>query len=200
MNEQIFLSGAPVVGFGDAASSMKLDVPKQVLLASLAGATGGAVLGALFKKGVGAAIGAVVGALGGAAFAVHTTDVAIAAWTTWVRLPITSLDTIKAGQQLALAFAMPNGAPMSSDMISKINLQFTALVTAPVNLPTTNFVQYPPGSKLPSDWPADDDLGPNAYRLIADVIANALPEAAQLKNFDLPKDQGTIKVWSRNKP
>lgn len=65
MNEQIFLSGAPVVGFGSGNVPLTgLDKP---LIGFLVGATGGAIVGAIVGKGVGAVIGAVIGTIGGGA-------------------------------------------------------------------------------------------------------------------------------------
>ena len=100
---------------------------------------------------------------------------------------------VKAGQQIAIAAAESNGAPIPPDEIANIAMQFTALATAPVSLPATNFIQYPPGSQLPYDWPKDDDLGPNAYRVTADVIADAPPEVKPIKVP--PSSVGVFKVW-----
>jgi hypothetical protein len=195
MYEQISLGGAPVVGFGDAGGAKSL-IEHGPVIGTLVGATGGAILGALVKKGVGAAVGAVVGGLGGA-----FVGIAVAKATPnnppppWQHIPFTDIAKLVAGQQLALAVAAPNGAPMPPEDIAAINTQFTALLTAPVNLPFKDFVQYPPGSKLPLDWPADDDLGPNAYRVAETLTVDAPPETAKFK--DLAPNLGTVKAWMR---
>jgi hypothetical protein len=210
MREQIFLGGAPVVGFGvglsDEASEKKfygvmIGVP---LLGIVAGSIGGAVLG---KGVIGTAAGAVIGGLVGGAAGIgtgilvlkHEASTAVRASWTWQRIPeLSDLSKLKAGDQLAFAIAEPGDAPISPELLADIKLQFTALNTAPVNLPTKNFVLYPPGSKLPADWPRDDSLGPNAYRITADVITDAPPSAAWLK--PIAPSEGTVEVWARAKP
>jgi hypothetical protein len=66
MSNQIFLNGAPVVGFGDAGSG----VPTALIAAPIIGlpfAVVGAGVGYLIKRGRGAIWGAVIGeVLGGA--------------------------------------------------------------------------------------------------------------------------------------
>lgn len=206
MHEQISLNGAPVVGFGDEASEKKsyavlIGVP---LLGIVAGAVGGAALG---KGAIGTAGGAVIGGLVGGAGGImvaqlvlrHEASTAVRASWAWQRIPqLSDLSKLRAGDQLAVAIAEPRGAPMSPELLADIKLQFTALNTAPVSLPTKNFVLYPPGSKLPSDWPWDDRLGPNAYRITADVIMDAPPSSAWLKPLD--PSVGTTEVWARTKP
>ncbi len=77
MNEQIFLSGAPVVGFGGGNVPLtSLDKP---LIGFIAGATGGAIVGALVGKKVGAVIGAVLGTIGGGAIGFAINDAHAAA-------------------------------------------------------------------------------------------------------------------------
>jgi hypothetical protein len=66
MREQIFLGGAPVVGFGDADLSVANPMFFVPILGIIGGAAGGALLGHK-KGGVAAAAGAVVGGLVGGA-------------------------------------------------------------------------------------------------------------------------------------
>lgn len=214
MNERISFNGRPTIGFGDAASETKqleaVFVPP--IVGFFVGSIGGAVLGSLVKKGVGTAIGTIVGGLGGAAGGLvvgwhlaHPTGATVPSTTpsitsSWKRIPIEDIAKLKAGQQYAVAVAMANGAPLLPADIASIDLQFTALKTAPVNLPFKNFASYPPGTKLPSDWPKDDDLGPNAYRISADLTADAPADAAGLKNINtesLAADGLAAEVWVR---
>lgn len=213
LHERISINGAPVVGFGDAASEKKQleSVFIPPLVGFLAGSIGGAVLGSLVKKGVGTAVGTIAGGVGGAAVGLvvgyhlaHSTGAAAtstpATPASWRRIPIEDIAKLKAGQQYAVAVAMANGAPLLPADIASIDLQFTALKTAPVNLPFKNFASYPPGSKLPSDWPKDDDLGPNAYRISADLTADAPADAAGLKNLNTESfaaDGLAAEVWVR---
>lgn len=217
MNERISLGGVPVVGFGatPATAGPRPFFSKDFtpILYPLIPAVGGALLGYHIKKGTGAVVGGVVGgAVGGLVyFGAHfndsgtpgpstqtgptSTPTQLPAASTWRRIPFTDVAKLKAGQQIAMAAAMPGGALIPPEIIAALKSQFDALANAPVNLPTKNFLQYPPGSKLPSDWPADDDLGANAYRISADVIADAPPEAANIKSPS--SSDGTFEVWVR---
>jgi hypothetical protein len=118
-------------------------------------------------------------------------------WSPWKRIQISELVGLKAGQQLAIAAALPGGAPISSRDLAQVEIQLEALTAAPASLPIKNYVQFPPGSQLPAIWPPNDDLGPNAFRMIGDVVADAPPEAATLK--PLPPSAGTIELWVRSK-
>jgi hypothetical protein len=198
-HEQLFLGGAPVVGFGDAGAVPPIEhVP---VISTLIGATGGAILGALVKKGVGAAIGAVVGGLSGAIVAV-----AVAKATSnnpppaWRRVQPTTTATgktldlsVKAGQQIAVAVVGPNGAPVSSTEVSQLHTILATLPASPANLPTKNFVEYPPGSRLPPDWPTDDNLGAGAYRATADVLADTPRTSRAIP----PPSVLAIEIWVR---
>ena len=118
-------------------------------------------------------------------------------WSPWKRIQISELVGLKAGQQLAIAAALPGGAPISSRDLAQVEIQLEALTAAPASLPIKNYVQFPPGSQLSAIWPPNDDLGPNAFRMIGDVVADAPPEAATLK--PLPPSAGTIELWVRSK-
>jgi hypothetical protein len=68
MNEQVFLNGAPVVGFGDAESELAHEraTAPATIAGFFVGAIGGAVLGNVVHKGaVGATVGTIVGGVGG---------------------------------------------------------------------------------------------------------------------------------------
>lgn len=65
MHEQVFLNGAPVVGFGDADLSVGNPIVWKPFVGYLVGSIGGAVAGSFIKKGVGTAVGAIGGGLGG---------------------------------------------------------------------------------------------------------------------------------------
>jgi hypothetical protein len=216
IHEQISFNGRPAIGFGDAVSEKKqleaVFVPP--LVGFLVGSIGGAVLGSLVEKGVGTAVGTIAGGVGGAAvglvvgYHLAHPDSAVATSTPatptpWRRIPVEDIAKLKSGQQYAVAVALANGAPLLPADIASIDLQFTALKTAPVNLPFKNFASYPPGAKLPSDWPKDDDLGPNAYRISADLIADAPADAAGLKNINTESfaaDGLAAEVWVRDTP
>lgn len=116
---------------------------------------------------------------------------------TWKRIQVNELVGLKSGQQLAISVAIPGFAPFQGD-IAQTQAQLLALTAAPASLPIKNYIQYPPGSELPTIWPSDDNLGPNAFRMIGDVVANAPPEAALLK-APLPSE-GTIEMWVRDAP
>jgi L-fuculose-phosphate aldolase len=102
--------------------------------------------------------------------------------------------------QLAAEAAGDPAPEFSTDDIAKLNMQIAALATAPVNLPTGNFVTYPPGAKLPNDWPSDDNLGPNAYRgsmtmlmkLMLSIMAMNLMTSKMLKD---PKKKLTVHAF-----
>lgn len=67
MNERVFLSGAPVVGFGDPIVT---NIPTAWIAAPVFGVilgTAGAGVGYLVDKGTGAKVGAVVGGVVGGA-------------------------------------------------------------------------------------------------------------------------------------
>jgi predicted secreted protein len=67
MHEQLFLGGAPVVGFGDA-DILGAPLVTKSLVGLLVGSIGGAVLGSFVKEGgAGAVLGTIVGGLSGAA-------------------------------------------------------------------------------------------------------------------------------------
>jgi len=193
-NDQIFLNGAPIVGFGDIQGAVP-PIEHGPVIGILVGATGGAILGALVKKGIGAAVGAVVGGLGGAfvgvAIAKATPNNPPPSWRLAQQFPV----GVKAGQQIAMAVVGPNGAPIPPADVAQLDALLTALSTAPANLPVRNFVKYPPGSQLPPDWPADDDLGANAYRITEDVLIDMPTNTKPMR--PLPPDAGMFKIWVR---
>jgi len=224
MHEQVFLGGAPVVGFGAqdpdpyaAALARERAAAPATIIGFFVGAIGGAVLGNLVHKGAtGAAVGAVTGGVGGAiggnllSHALNKTPLTMP----WQRVPeinvsagngafrqVLDVSNLKAGQQFALAIVDAGGAPIPPDQIAQftalITGQFTAQIRSPSPPPVGNFVTYPPGAPLPADWPADDDLGPNAYRVMADIFADKPQDAAP----SLPlASEGTVKMWTRSKP
>jgi hypothetical protein len=205
MREHISLGGVPVVGFGadpyEMALAQERAAAPATIICFLLGAVGGAVLGNVIHKGaVGTAIGTVVGGIGGGIggnLLASSFESSARAYrqASWRRIPVTEIANLKSGQQLAIAAGAPYRTPIPPEDIAAINLQFEALKTAPVNLPFKNFATYPPGSKLPDDWPTDDDLGPNAYRISEELIMDAPPEAARIE--DLAPKNGTIEVWVR---
>jgi hypothetical protein len=201
MHEQICLGGAPVVGFGappqdsyEATLAHERATAPATIGGFFVGAIGGALLGNTIHKGavgatVGTIAGGVSGALGGNLIASYMLR------KTWRRIPFTDITKLKAGQQIAMSAAMPGGVVIPPEIIAALKTQLEALANAPASLPTKNFLQYPPGSKLPPYWPADDNLGPNAYRISADVIADAPSGSAGIK--DPPSSAGTFEVWVR---
>ena len=201
-------NGIPVVGFGDA-DLITNPIISRPAIGFVLGSLGGAALGALTKSvgwtAAGTFLGGFGGMVAGAAVALNearaaTTPTPAATpgeWSQWKRIQISDLIGMKAGQQLAMAAVRAGGVPFPPEVIANMDIQLTALATAPANLPIKNIVKYPPGSQLPSDWPKDDDLGPNAYRMIGDLVMNAPPEAATLK--PLSSDEGTIELWMRSR-
>jgi len=210
-------NGHAVVGFGETATAPPRSRIAQTLADAFLGAAAGAGLGGLIGGKTGALIGVAVGSIGVGAvtYAVLGEDAAPAApspmppndgppalpaatwWSPWKRIQISDIANLKAGQQMATAFALPGSAIISPEDVAKITTQFTALTTAPANLPVKNIIPYPPGSQLPRDWPPDDDLGSNAYRVIEDVVMDAPPEAATIKTP--PPSMGTFELWVRSK-
>jgi len=207
----IYRDRHPVVGFGDAAPVIT-SISKGPLIGVLVGATGGAIVGALVKKGVGAAVGIVVGGLGGvvvgsdvANAAAHAAFVA-ANLPMWQRVQETNvpsgngsfrqiidLSALKAGQQIAVAVGNRNGATLPPDQIAQLTAMFATQI--PANIAAENFVTYPPGAQLPNDWPKDDDLGANAYRVMEDMRTDAPRGTA----IDVPPTS-MVKLWMRQKP
>lgn len=214
MNENLFLNGVPI-GVGedtrlDSEKKLYGSVAGGLILGTLAGAVGGAMMGHKVSKVVGTGVGLVAGGIvGGAVGTVAGLGLAAAlspaastsstpsTVSAWRRIQIDDLINLKAGDQLAMSMAAPGGVPFSSEELNYATMQLAALATAPADLPIKNIVQYPPGAQLPADWPRDDDLGPNAFRVIGDVARDAPPEAAKMK--PLPDDKGTIKIWERRK-
>lgn len=226
MKEQISLNGAPVVGFGitpeDVEQSRLRDLqdPYKMALAReratapatiigfFVGSIGGAVLGNFVHKGaVGTAIGTMSGGFGGAVggnlLAMYATREPLP--TPWQRVPeksvsagdgglrqILDVPSLKAGDQCAFAVAAPGGVLIPPDQIAQVTQLFQ-------NLPTgySEVYLYPPGAKLPANWPTDDDLGPNAYRVMENVLADVAQGAAALGVP--PTSVGTIKMWVRSK-
>ncbi len=200
ISERISRAGAPVIGFGDADISVGNPLIKDPFIGFVAGAVGGAMLGSLAEKKVWTAVGTAVGAFSGLIVGFEIAvrrELAenVKQVSPWKR--ISDFSGLKSGQQIAMAITGPYGAPIPPELVSQFDAQLTALLTAPVNLPTANFAKYPPGSQLPSDWPKDDDLGAGAYRVTADVVAAPPTEAA---SFKLPPPSvGNMEIWTRTK-
>lgn len=213
-HEQVFLGGAPVVGFGDPPrdpneeylAHQKATAPARIG-GLLVGAIGGAVLGNRIHKGaVGATVGTLAGgfggALGGELLASYALRKTLPTMLPWQRVPersvpagnggfrqILDASSLKAQDQYAVAIAAPGGAPIPPDQIAEIAEVAKTLPTGHSNL-------YPPGTSLPADWPADDDLGPNAYRVMEDVLRD-VPYGTALTVP--PTSVATIKMWVRSK-
>jgi hypothetical protein len=212
-SEHISYNGAPTVGFGETREEGERKFYSTMFGRPLFGLVAGAVAGAIglgrgVEKGVGAAVvGAVVGGLAGGAVGAmsgaYTMRRAIAAHNaalraTWRRIQAT--DTVKAGQQVALSIVGPNRAPLTPEEIAQVD-EAMALVTTVGSVRAGYDVsrlvaKYPPGSVLPAYWPADDDLGPQAYRVVIDALADAAPNFLQTHRI---ADVVTVIGWVRSR-
>lgn len=196
MHEQLFLNGAPVVGFGadDGCTGVEgekkfyalmLGVP---FLGCIAGAIGGAALG---KGAIGTASGAVIGGLvgvaGGVGAAVLTARIMCppekkkkSAW----RL-IQPTDLVQAGQRIAVA------AQVSPSDIADLNNE---LIQAGNKSSTIDPEAWPPGYTPPSDrWPTGDTMGAAAYRF----AFNAPVSGGARDLTGMPRNT-TAQIWVRD--
>jgi len=207
MNEQIRINGASVVGLGDA----KVVAPPssrvaQTLADAFLGAAAGAGLGGLIGGKTGALIGVAVGGIG-----VGAVTYAVLGEDTWNTSPLppttTSVwrqltqptDSVKAGEEMAVAILGPNRTPLSPDLIAQLD---AALALIPSYNVTALIAKYPPGTSPPAnDWPSDyvippgmrDDFGPGAYR----VLLRALIDSPPTFWHSVPSNVGTFGIWAR---
>ena len=190
MTNQIFLNGAPVVGFGDTGTTPK-PATAVIVGGALVGAVGGAALGALAGKGIGALIGAITGGIGGAFLAPALVGPSTASLlaSSWHRLA--PGETTVAGQKLAMAISSPDLAPLPPDVVTALN----GLLSTQGGIVESDAL-YPPGTTLPLDWPGDDKLGPGAYRaLIHSMVSGAAFDPANLwKQIPI---SATVAVWTK---
>ena len=225
MNEQIFLGGKNVIGFGDApaAATDPSARIKSALEDAFFGAAAGATLGALIGKKTGAMIGAAVGAVGVGAVtyalsapstppasppatppalpppATPATPAPTPTTTPVWRQLLQPTDSVKAGEEMAVAILGPNRAPLSPDLVAQLD---AALALIPSAATTTLIAKYPPGSPPPAnDWPSDyvappgaiDDFGPGAYR----VLIRALIDSPPTFWHSVPSNIATFGIWAR---
>ena len=197
IGEQLSRGGVSTVGFGDADMSIKNPVILDPIIGLVVGTIGGSLLGNAVKKGVGAVLGSIAGGLGGVvvgeAIAIHNVHVATDARNAaraWRLLQPNA--AFKAGQQFAFAATRTDHTLSTAD-IADGNQAMNKLAT---ELPEANIMAYPPGMPLPSDWPSDDDFGPQAYRFTGDVVKDG---ALDLLSTKLPSTF-VFKAWARDKP
>lgn len=177
-------NGHEVVGFGESATPITTDRRTgAVVLASLSGAAVGAIIGNGVNKNFGGLIGALVtgAGVGGIAYALTEDQVFSSPPSGW--RPLTFSDLLQPGQQIAVAIA--SNATVSQDVIEKTMLTLL--------LPGETMAAYAPGARLPADWPADDNLGTNAFRYSTDLtVSQAGAAILQL----LPPE--ISRAWVRN--
>lgn len=200
MNEQVFLGGRPVVGFGDADISIANPIIARPLVGFLVGSVAGALVGTFVQKPIGTYLGTMVGGFGGlmVGAGLVNAEARLAAAKRWHRLQ--EGDVVKAGQQLAMAVANTDRTAFLPNEVATIDHDLTTvaqkLSTAPVQGAKDAVALYPPGATLPADWPIDDDLGAMAYRVQSNVLIDSPKDFVQRLN-QMAATKLTVEAWVR---
>jgi hypothetical protein len=191
MHEQMFLNGAPTVGFGDADLSVRNPIVWKPLAGFLVGSIGGALLGSLVNKGVGTAVGTIGGGLGGAmaggALAREDIRATLAVGREQSKWrSVLPGDRVEKGQRIAITVQNPSPsdiADLNGDLIRAGNQSSTLNVEA-----------WPPGYLPPPDkWPAGDTAGDTAYRFAFNAV-----EASTARDLTGMPRNATSQIWVRS--